>query len=248
MGTKPQGAQDHHAVAKFKGKWYFFYHIALADIPSTKNGQTRIACYDMLEYEGARSTTSTKLSFSKIKPIVPTMGPKGLATNSLINCGSALDVKSKAWNFLADTTNGKSKEYVIGGWGEGSSAIASDATANDFGDTTKSHRIGDKFIYFLNAKASTKYKIELVFVERLDLAARGTSGQSTREFSLFLNDEATSYYTYKSFENKLAVNQHLFVSVVGVSNISGQMKLDFRKSAKSVQNAFVSAIRMTAVP
>lgn len=50
MAPKPQGAQDHHSIIEFKEKWYYFYHIAISDIPENKDGQGRIACFDRLFY------------------------------------------------------------------------------------------------------------------------------------------------------------------------------------------------------
>jgi beta-xylosidase len=50
MAPKPQGAQDHHSIIEFNGQWYYFYHIALRDMPKYKESQGRIACYDKLFY------------------------------------------------------------------------------------------------------------------------------------------------------------------------------------------------------
>ncbi len=44
------GAQDHHSIIKFKGQWYYFYHIADKYLPKYKESQGRIACYDKLFY------------------------------------------------------------------------------------------------------------------------------------------------------------------------------------------------------
>ena len=27
VNARPQGAQDHHSMVKFKGRWYYFYHV-----------------------------------------------------------------------------------------------------------------------------------------------------------------------------------------------------------------------------
>ncbi len=50
MAPKPQGAQDHHSIVEFKGQWYYFYHIAIKDLPEYKESQGRIACFDKLFY------------------------------------------------------------------------------------------------------------------------------------------------------------------------------------------------------
>ncbi|MBF0197769.1 MAG: family 43 glycosylhydrolase [Planctomycetes bacterium] len=50
MAENPQGAQDHHSVIEFKGQWYYFYHIAIHDIPVNKVGQGRIMCFDRMHY------------------------------------------------------------------------------------------------------------------------------------------------------------------------------------------------------
>lgn len=50
MAPKPQGAQDHHSIVKFKDQWYYFYHIAIKEYPRFKEAQGRIACYDKLFY------------------------------------------------------------------------------------------------------------------------------------------------------------------------------------------------------
>lgn len=51
MAPKPVGAQDHHSIVEFKGQWYYFYHIALKDLPQYKEGQGRIACFEKLFYK-----------------------------------------------------------------------------------------------------------------------------------------------------------------------------------------------------
>jgi len=50
MAPKPQGAQDHHSIIEFEGQWYYFYHIAIKDMPRYKESQGRIACFDTLFY------------------------------------------------------------------------------------------------------------------------------------------------------------------------------------------------------
>jgi len=50
MAPAPQGAQDHHSIIEFKGQWYYFYHIALKDMPKYKESQGRIVCFDKLYY------------------------------------------------------------------------------------------------------------------------------------------------------------------------------------------------------
>jgi beta-xylosidase len=50
MAPRPVGAQDHHSIIEFKNQWYYFYHIALKDMPKFKESQGRIMCYDKLFY------------------------------------------------------------------------------------------------------------------------------------------------------------------------------------------------------
>ena len=50
MAARPAGAQDHHSIIEFKGQWYYFYHIALKDMPKYKESQGRIVCFDKLYY------------------------------------------------------------------------------------------------------------------------------------------------------------------------------------------------------
>lgn len=50
MAPRPAGAQDHHSIIEFKNQWYYFYHIAIKDLPKYKESQGRIACYDKLFY------------------------------------------------------------------------------------------------------------------------------------------------------------------------------------------------------
>ncbi len=50
MAPAPQGAQDHHSIIEFKGEWYYFYHIALKELPKYKESQGRIVCFDKLYY------------------------------------------------------------------------------------------------------------------------------------------------------------------------------------------------------
>ena len=50
MAPNPRGAQDHHSIIEFKGQWYYFYHIAIQDLPVYKESQGRITCYDKLYY------------------------------------------------------------------------------------------------------------------------------------------------------------------------------------------------------
>ena len=50
MAPRPIGAQDHHSIIKFKKQWYYFYHIALDDLPKYKESQGRIVCFDKLYY------------------------------------------------------------------------------------------------------------------------------------------------------------------------------------------------------
>ncbi|MEX0982590.1 MAG: family 43 glycosylhydrolase [Bacteroidales bacterium] len=51
MAPNPQGAQDHHSIIEFKDQWYYFYHIAIPNLPVFKESQGRIACYDKLYYK-----------------------------------------------------------------------------------------------------------------------------------------------------------------------------------------------------
>jgi arabinoxylan arabinofuranohydrolase len=64
MAPHPRGAQDHHSIIEFKGQWLYFYHIAVSNYPSVRDGQSRIACYDYLYY----NTDGT------IKPVIETLG------------------------------------------------------------------------------------------------------------------------------------------------------------------------------
>lgn len=50
MAPRPEGAQDHHSIIEFKGKWYYFYHIAIREFPLHKEEQGRIACVERLYY------------------------------------------------------------------------------------------------------------------------------------------------------------------------------------------------------
>lgn len=51
MAPAQKGAQDHHSIVEFKGKWYYFYHIAgIKFKPENWNGERRIACFDRLFY------------------------------------------------------------------------------------------------------------------------------------------------------------------------------------------------------
>jgi arabinoxylan arabinofuranohydrolase len=53
LAGKKSGSQDHHSIIKFKGVWYYFYHM---DTPRSEkkklgwSGHRRIACYDKLFY------------------------------------------------------------------------------------------------------------------------------------------------------------------------------------------------------
>lgn len=58
MAPAPRGAQDHHSIIEFKDQWYYFYHIALPDIPAVKDGQSRIVCFDKL-YHNEDGTIQT---------------------------------------------------------------------------------------------------------------------------------------------------------------------------------------------
>ena len=50
LAPAPVGAQDHHSIIEFKGEWYYFYHIALPDMPKYKESQGRIVCFEKLYY------------------------------------------------------------------------------------------------------------------------------------------------------------------------------------------------------
>lgn len=50
MAPRPDGAQDHHSIVEFKNEWFYFYHIAIKNLPKYKESQGRIACYDKLFY------------------------------------------------------------------------------------------------------------------------------------------------------------------------------------------------------
>ncbi len=50
MAPAPIGAQDHHSIIEFKGEWYYFYHIALDNLPRFKESQGRIVCFEKLYY------------------------------------------------------------------------------------------------------------------------------------------------------------------------------------------------------
>jgi len=65
MAKGPEGAQDHHSIIKFKEQWYYFYHIAVPNIPVNKTGQGRIACFERMYYNNDGT----------IQMIVPTQGP-----------------------------------------------------------------------------------------------------------------------------------------------------------------------------
>ncbi len=52
MKVKPPGAQDHHSIVKFKGDWYYFYHLGdfVNDKGEMGNGHLRNVCVDYLYY------------------------------------------------------------------------------------------------------------------------------------------------------------------------------------------------------
>jgi hypothetical protein len=50
LAPAPEGAQDHHSIIEFKGEWYYFYHIALPNLPKYKESQGRITCFEKLKY------------------------------------------------------------------------------------------------------------------------------------------------------------------------------------------------------
>lgn len=64
MAPRPKGAQDHHSIIDFNGQWYYFYHIAVNNYPLIRDGQSRIACFDLL-FHGENQT---------IRPVVQTLG------------------------------------------------------------------------------------------------------------------------------------------------------------------------------
>ena len=51
MAPRPEGAQYHHSVIEFRGRWYDFYHVGgRAFKPDGYKGSRRIACFDRLFY------------------------------------------------------------------------------------------------------------------------------------------------------------------------------------------------------
>jgi hypothetical protein len=47
INPHPPGAQDHHAIIEYKGKWYYFYHVGNYNGGS---GNRRNVCIDYLYY------------------------------------------------------------------------------------------------------------------------------------------------------------------------------------------------------
>jgi beta-xylosidase len=67
MAPRPDGAQDHHSIIKFKDQWYYFYHIGGEEFkPKNWKGSRRIVCFDKLFYnedgtiQGAKHTRGDK--------------------------------------------------------------------------------------------------------------------------------------------------------------------------------------------
>jgi hypothetical protein len=87
MAPNPQGAQDHHSLIEFKGQWYYFYHIAVPDIPKNKVGQGRIACFDRLYYN----------KDGTIQTVVHTRGPTKILTTNAPNGSIILDPPGGAY-------------------------------------------------------------------------------------------------------------------------------------------------------
>jgi len=79
MAPNPQGAQDHHSLIEFQGQWYYFYHIAVPDIPEIKDGQGRIACYDRLYYNKDGSIQMVVHTYGPTH-VLETTAPKGIIT------------------------------------------------------------------------------------------------------------------------------------------------------------------------
>lgn len=51
MAERPEGAQDHHSVIEFNGKWYYFYHAGGREFyPLGWTGERRILCFDEMHY------------------------------------------------------------------------------------------------------------------------------------------------------------------------------------------------------
>jgi len=79
MAPNPQGAQDHHSLIEFKDQWYYFYHIAVPDIPNNKEGQGRIVCFDRLYYNKDGSIPTVVHTYGPTR-VLKTTASKGIIT------------------------------------------------------------------------------------------------------------------------------------------------------------------------
>lgn len=109
MAPNPQGAQDHHSVIEFKGQWYYFYHIAIPDLPANKEGQGRIACFDRLYYN----------EDGTIQTVVHTFGPTHVLSARATNGTIVLNPPGGAYaqgTKVTATANGN-LGYTFDAWG-----------------------------------------------------------------------------------------------------------------------------------
>jgi arabinoxylan arabinofuranohydrolase len=105
LSGKKSGSQDHHSIIKFKGRWYYFYHM---DTPWYVKkemgwyGQRRIACYTQMYYSWDKS----------IKLVNP--------TSILLNSGG-MPYTTKSgddiyeWDLWNSESGIKSTDVVVGG-------------------------------------------------------------------------------------------------------------------------------------
>jgi hypothetical protein len=146
MAVRPTGAQDHHSVMEFQGQWYYFYHVALPDIPAVKDGQSRIACFDKMYYNPDGT----------IQVVDLTLGPVGgSATNFQVNCGGSAFTAGDGTVFEADGT------YNYGGSGFSTSSAISGTTDDALYQT---ERFGGSFNYSFPV-GNGDYDVTLMFAE-----------------------------------------------------------------------------------
>ncbi|MFC1762335.1 DUF4832 domain-containing protein [Planctomycetota bacterium] len=109
MAPHPQGAQDHHSLIDFKGQWYYFYHIAVPDIPENKDGQGRIVCFDRLYYNQDGS----------IQTVVHTDGPTHVLRTSVPHGTITLDPPGGAYapGTIVTLTATGDLGYAFTAWG-----------------------------------------------------------------------------------------------------------------------------------
>jgi len=92
MASWPKGAQDHHSIIEFKGQWYYFYHIALNNLPLYKESQGRIFCFDRLYYN----------KDGTIQKVFQTLGPTRILKTNAPNGSIVLNTPGGA--YAAGTT------------------------------------------------------------------------------------------------------------------------------------------------